>query len=99
MPQLPYGDWIQLQNLPSETVAADIQAFFFNRTGLELPEEHIQVNERQAGKSTISALISLNIQQVREILEWAFHEDNISGNEVRFFIPQRRLPPHVKERY
>src|SRR5258708_30596009 len=86
---LPHGNWLTMVNLPLGTTDADIQAFIHSRTGLELPAEHIQINDPIAGNNTASALISLNQAQVHEIVEWAFSEDKLGGNEVRWLSPSR----------
>lgn len=86
---LPHGDWLTLVNLPLETTEQDIQDFVMNRTGIALPSSHIQVNDLLPGKTTASAIVCFDKHLVKELVEWAFHEDKLGGREVRYLMPDR----------
>ena len=88
---LPHGDWVTLLGLPADTTEEDIQGLYHTRTGLFLPNEHIQLNDPDFERDRTSAIISLNRFQIKELLEWLFGQDSIGGRPIKLAIPDSRV--------
>jgi len=66
---LPQGSWITFINLPPDTTASDLSAFFETVFPFDIPPTHILVEAMHSGAKA-RVVVSISREQVRYLLHW-----------------------------